>query len=76
VAVKVSHQANKRKNPAFERPLEAISIGAINGGEIGVVVRVSEKNIPTGGNLRVDGSAKNQTSGSECGDLKKAGKPS
>jgi len=51
MAVKIGYEPQKRKCLAFERGLKAVRAGAADRREIGIVVGISEKNIPAGRNL-------------------------
>ncbi|MGC1223453.1 MAG: hypothetical protein WA872_16885, partial [Candidatus Sulfotelmatobacter sp.] len=69
MAVKIGHEPQKRKRFAFERGLKAIRAGAVDRREIGVVVGISEENVPAGRNLSVCQTSEQQESKTNKSDF-------
>jgi hypothetical protein len=72
MTVKISHQPDKGSNLALERCLPPIRIRPVERRKIGVVVGISEKDIPACRNLRTGSSGENKANENDSGYLNKA----
>jgi hypothetical protein len=59
VRIEIGYQTDERQDFAFRGRFPAVGVGAVDGGEIGVVVRIAEENVAFGGDLRA-GQAREQ----------------